>query len=457
MNRLLACLLCTLFLLSCRLGVAADYYDGSTLTVPMVTLNGKTYTNAKITIAKIGTVQMGNPLGNFDTYSNGSLFIPSAYYNGHLYTNVTVTVGSVVQCCGVGVPAAYLLVVNPNDRTINAYPYMNANGVPVVVTDPALAQSSSSKPPTLYLDKTNNLMFDVVTQTSGARVVTPFSFNATTGALATAGPASTYANANHVIVNTSQHLILVVTNGGQTVTYYPYNTQSGAIGSVQMGSTTNVLLTSIVQVDFGNDLAFGVTGTSLMSFPMGSAGIVFNPVATIPSNLLTLSGSAQNVDAHTDGVNHVLLTDASVGTGLQVQAIPYSSTSLGPAGTAITQNNGGYGCATDPPHRLFFVGGNNSSVITVYPYTAAGGLSPGVSTDLSQNNLGGAFFPSGGCYDVDPDNQIMFQSANNPLGVDMFLYDSHGNVNPVPAQHINMATSGSQQLYIISSRSDKRD
>ena len=459
MNRLLACLLCTLFLLSCRLGVAADYYDGSTLTVPMVTVGGNTYTNAKVTISKIDSVGAAGtpPQGSFDTYSNGSLFIPSAYYNGHLYTNVTVTVGSVVQCCGVGVPAAYLLVVNPNDRTINAYPYMNANGVPVVVTDPALAQASSSNPPTLYLDKTNNLMFDVVQQTSGAHVVTPFSFNATTGALATAGPASTYANANHVTVNTLQHLILVVTNGGQTVTYYPYNTQSGAIGSVQLGSTTNVLVTSIFQVDFSNDLVFGITGTSLMSFPIGANGIVFNPVGTIASNLLTLSGSAQNVDARPDDVNHVLLTDASLGTGLQVQAIPYSSTSLGPAGAAITQNNGGYGCAVDPPHRLFFVAGNNSSLINAYPYTLTGALSSPTSTDLSQNNLGGAFYPSGGCYDVDPDNQILFQSANNPLGVDMFLYDSQGNVNPVPAQHINMATSGSQQLYIISSRSYKRD
>ena len=460
MKRLLACLLCTLFLLSCRLGVAADYYDGSTLTVPMVTVGGNTYTNAKVTISKIDSVGAAGtpPQGSFDTYSNGSLFIPTAYYNGHQYNNVTVTVGSVVQpCCTRGVSAAYLLVVNPNDRTINAYPYMNANGVPEVVTDPALAQASSSNPPTLYLDKTNNLMFDVVQQTSGAHVVTPFSFNATTGALATAGPASTYANANHVTVNTLQHLILVVTNGGQTVTYYPYNTQSGAIGSVQLGSTTNVLVTSIFQVDFSNDLVFGITGTSLMSFPIGANGIVFNPVGTIASNLLTLSGSAQNVDARPDDVNHVLLTDASLGTGLQVQAIPYSSTSLGPAGTAITQNNGGYGCAVDPPHRLFFVAGNNSSLINAYPYTLTGALSSPTSTDLSQNNLGGAFYPSGGCYDVDPDNQILFQSANNPLGVDMFLYDSQGNVNPVPAQHINMATSGSQQLYIISSRSYKRD
>ncbi len=457
MNRLLACVLSALFLLLGRMGVAADYYDGQTLTVPMVTVNGKTYTNAKVTIAKIGTVQMGNPLGNFDTYSNGSLFIPSAYYNGHQYTNVTVTVASVLQCCGVTVPAAYLLVVNPNDQTIGAYPYMNASATPETVTDPALANASSSESPKLYLDKANNLVFDVVNLASGGYMVTPFSFNASTGALATAGPAASYPSALHVIMDPGLHLVLVVTNGGQTITYYPYNPQTGAIGSVELGSVTNVLVASIFDLDYVNSLAFTLTSSGVTSFPVQSAGVVFIAAApTLPSNLLSLAGSAQKLDTRLDPVNRVLLTDVSVGTGLQVQAIPYGSKTLGPAGTVVTQSTGGGSCSVDPNHLLFFVSGNNSALMTAYSYTAVGGLSQGVSTDLSQNNLGGAYYPSGGCYDVDPDNQIMFLSASNPFGVDMFLYDSQGNVNPIPAQHISL-TGGSKQLNMISSRSYKHD
>jgi cyclophilin family peptidyl-prolyl cis-trans isomerase len=77
----------------------ADTYDGKTLAIPYVQLDGgPTYRNVVVTIAGILGIGGGMPAAPQDQYSSAKrqLFIPAVQYGGKVYTNVTATVGSIV-------------------------------------------------------------------------------------------------------------------------------------------------------------------------------------------------------------------------------------------------------------------------------------------------------------------------------------------------------------------------
>ena len=435
----------------------ADYFDGSILTIPMVGVGNNTYLNASITVAAVGTVDMGTPQGRFDNYGAGNqLFIPSVYYAGQLFTNVSVTVGKIVYCCdAVATQAAFLIVANPNDQTITAYPYTQGTQAASTIRDPALANADPNHQPKLLLDKTNNLLFDVVRLASGGLTITPFSFNGTTGALAAAGPAANFATASEASLNTYTHQVMVLSKSGPTAALYYYNLANGTINASPSTTEVNAQLAEVIVLDKQDSQAFGLTSTGLAAYPYSSTGVNFAMATAVTNaNLLAYAGGSNNVDARLDITNHVMLTtaNASSGTSTEVMAIPYSAASVGPANVSFNLGNTAYACGYDPVSRFYFVSINNSPNINVYAYSAGGVMSLAKMVDMSNNGLGSALYGVGGCSDVDPVNHMLFFTNNNPAAIYYFLYKPDGTVSTVPAGQINL-TQGSQQYSILSTLS----
>jgi hypothetical protein len=76
----------------------ADLYSGGQLTIPAVQVGANVYT-AVITVGTIVHVAGGMPNAYEDTYNpaNRELSIPLVSANGRIYTNVTITVGSIIS------------------------------------------------------------------------------------------------------------------------------------------------------------------------------------------------------------------------------------------------------------------------------------------------------------------------------------------------------------------------
>ena len=435
----------------------ADYFDGSILTIPMVGVGSNTYLNASITVAGVGPVQMGTPQERFDSYGAGNqLFIPSVYYAGQLFTNVTITVGQIVSCCdAVATPAAFLIVSNPNDQTIAAYPYTQGTQAASTVRDPALANADPNHQPKLLLDRTNNLLFDVVRLASGGLTVTPFSFNVTTGALAAAGPAASFPTASEANLNTYTHQLLVLSKTGPTAALYYYNLANGTINASPSASQTSAQLAEIIALDKQGGQAFEITSTGVAAYPYSSTGVNFTTATAVTSaNLFAYAGGSNNVDARLDATNHVLLTtaNASNGANTEVLAIPYSAANVGPANVSFNLSGTAYACGYDPTNHFYFVSDNNSPILNVYAYSGAGAMSQAKMIDMSQNSLGGALNGVGGCNDVDPVNRMVFFTNNNPATIFYFLYKPDGTVSTLPAGQITL-TQGQQQYAILSTLS----
>jgi hypothetical protein len=435
----------------------ADYYDGSILTIPMVNALGHTYLNASVTVTSVTPPGDGTPQGRFDNYTGGNqLFIPSVYYAGRLYTNVAITWGKLVYCCDAeATPAAFLIVANPNDQTIAAYPYTQGTQVASTIRDPALLNADLSHQPKLLLDKTNNLLFDVVRLASGGLTVTPFSFNVTTGALAAAGPPANFPNASQANLNTYTHQLLVLSKSGPTAALYYYNLANGTISASPSASQSSAQLAEVIALDKQDGQAFDITSTGVAAYPYSSTGVNFTTATAVTSaNLLAYAGGSNNVDARIDMTNHVLLTtaNASNGTSTEVMAIPYSAASVGPAAVSFNLSGTAYACGYDPTNRFYFVSDNNSPILNVYSYTGTGAMSQAKTIDMSNNGLGGALNGVGGCNDVDPVNHMVFFTNNNPATIFYFLYKPDGTVSTLPAGQI-ILTQGPQQYSILSTLS----
>ncbi|MDE1942835.1 MAG: hypothetical protein KGI47_06795 [Betaproteobacteria bacterium] len=445
-----------LFLSGAVQAPAADYFDGHSLTIPMVSYGSNVYTNVKITVANVIGAQSGTAQSRFDSYSGGTLFIPSVYYNGTLFTNVSATVGQILSCCGVASANAYLLVANPSDQTIKAYPYTNATQAVSQVSDPALAQQNPNRAVKMTLDKTHNLLFDVVRMSSGGVTITPFSFNATTGVLGAAGPATTYSGATNVLVNPLASMVMVVYKSGPSVSFYSYNTATGAIGTSLVNSQTSTTIGTLSALDPVNNLAFSMATTGFITYPTTTDSITLKQVASVTSPIPVYGGgSDSNIYSQPDMTGHALLlmADAASGAGTEFQVIPYSSSTLGPVGNVLTDSTSDYLCGFDPTNHLLFVSAQNSTMLRAYAYSTAGGLSSASSTDMSTSPIPNGY--QGGCNDVDPVNHLLITSyvGTTGSGVAYYLYTTaNGALSTVPAGSFSV-TPGTAQLGILSSNS----
>ncbi len=451
---------CACLLLMTSAVYAEDYFDGSVLTIPMVTVGGATYTNLQVTLTAITGNQPISPLPGFDQYMGGlSLFVPEVYYAGNQYNNYTFTLGSIVKCCSAINSTAYLIIANPNDQTIRSYGYTSSSHPTSVVTDPALASLNPSKQAKLFLDKSHGILFDVVPSASGTFTVTPFPFNVVTGVIGTPGQVSSYSAASSVTVNTNLQEMYIISSSGSTVTIYSYNSSTGAISSAPVAAQTNAVLGSIMNVSSQDSLAFGLSGSTLATYPITSSGLVFTPRATTSTNLLFYSGgSARDIDAQydaTNGVVFMLATPKSAGsTGSEIQSASYSSNSLSPTNSPVSLANSSYICGLDSVRRFIFVPASNGPQISTYSYDSSGNLTLSSTESMSNSGMGSLLNFVGGCNDVDQDNQIVVFANDNPATVTYFLYDKLGNISQVPAGSVNLAT-GSLSISVITTSSVK--
>ena len=84
--------------------IGADSYDGHYLYIPRVSVSGKRFSNAVITISHVDGLANGFPAAQQDSYNtaNGQLSIPEVQVGEKAYTNATVSVGTVVSVNGSG-------------------------------------------------------------------------------------------------------------------------------------------------------------------------------------------------------------------------------------------------------------------------------------------------------------------------------------------------------------------
>lgn len=103
-----------LLTLLCLIGTSetygSDVFDGTYLSIPMVSVGSTTYANVVITVNGVVSVAMGTPTGNFDVFDSntGQLFIPSVQVHGTTYTNVRILVGVVESVGGVALTAYFV-------------------------------------------------------------------------------------------------------------------------------------------------------------------------------------------------------------------------------------------------------------------------------------------------------------------------------------------------------------
>ncbi len=459
LRRWLAACLCLLFTGG---AAAADYYDGTYLTIPMVSALGHVYTNVKITVASVGSVLNSPAQNRFDSYSGGSLFIPSVYFNGTQFTNVTVTVGSIVSVGGVASANSYLLVANPNDQTLKAYPYIDPTQSVSQVSDPALANVDPNHSVKIVLDRADNLLFDVVRLNGGGVTVTPFSFNASTGILGIAGPPSTFSSATNVAVNPLSHVALVIYKTGPSVLSYSYNTTTGAIGTSPINTVVNATIGTLVALDPVNDLAFSMSNTGFLTYPTTSDSINFSASVASTTSLIPayVGVNTQNLYSQPDMTNDdlLLIADASSGSGTEFQVLPYAQKTLGPAGSVLTDSTTDYLCGIDPTSHLVFVGVENSSQFRAFAYAPSGAISSASTTDMSSSPIPNGY-PGGGCNDVDPTNHLLITSTfgSNSSNVTYYLYSTaNGALTTIPAGSFAV-TPGLKQLGIMATNSVTTD
>ncbi|MER0169668.1 MAG: hypothetical protein DU489_03485 [Nitrosomonas sp.] len=115
-------LLLILFLLSAQIVIADSLeasYDSDTnqLTIPIITVEGKTYTNVVVVVANVISYNEGTPesVFKFDT-ATSILSIPSVSVGGKIYTDVKITVASVVSYIPA-IPNGFIAVALGSNHT----------------------------------------------------------------------------------------------------------------------------------------------------------------------------------------------------------------------------------------------------------------------------------------------------------------------------------------------------
>ena len=452
---------CACLMLAASVAYGEDYFDGSVLTIPMVSVGGATYTNLQVTLTAITGNQPINPNPGFDQYMGGlSLFVPEVYYAGNQYNNFTFTMGSIVKCCSTINATAYLVIANPNDQSIRSYGYTSSSHPTSVVTDPALASLDPSKHAKLFLDKLHGILFDIVPSATKTFTVTPFPFNLVTGVIGAPGQPSSYPATSDVAVNANLQQMYMISSSGSTVTIYSYNSSTGAISSAPVMAQTSAVLASIMNVSSQDGLAFALSSNALTTYPITSSGLVFTPRATTPTNILSYSGgTAHDIDTQYDATNGVVFmvaTPNSVGsTGAEIQSALYSSNSLSPPNSPVSLANPSYLCGLDTVRHFVFVPASNGPQISTYSYDSSGNLLLSANGSMSNSGMGNLLNYVGGCNDVDQDNQILVFANDSPATVTYFLYDKLGNISQVPAGSINLV-SGSLGISVITTSSVRR-
>lgn len=100
------CIAAGLCLLGLTHAVAADTFDGQTLTIPSVSVSGTYYSNVKITVGRILSVSGGSATTSYDTFdpAAGILYISSVQVGNATYNNVEIMPGTILAVGGVAGP-----------------------------------------------------------------------------------------------------------------------------------------------------------------------------------------------------------------------------------------------------------------------------------------------------------------------------------------------------------------
>jgi hypothetical protein len=449
------------------LASATDFYDGVSLHVPMVDVGGTVYASVITTVGSIVSVGGGAPSGNFDSYdrATGLLFIPSVVYApsgppGTTYSNVTVNVAmsNVQHVGGVITSPSFLIVANPNDQTIGSYPYgvhsTSAAAVPVsVVGDPAMATADPNKEVKLYLDKPNGLLFDQVRHGNGTMTVTTFAIDVGTGSLRALPGASVTLPFPEGSLDTTSHRMLAVGQSGVTV--YPYDTVTGVMQAAT-ASSNNPIYQNVFAFDQQNALLFSSDGATLASFAFASGSAEPQPIAQVASSIDN-SNTAQDVNSWFDAARKLMFVSdtATASSGTVLSGVPYSASSLGPAGNAVATVNSWF-CGIDPIAKLLFLApsngpGNGSPSLNLFSYAGNATVNPS-ALPFTPTFLGSNY---GACAEIDPANHVVFFLSNNPGAVNFYVYDTASgsvNITSTAAGSFSIA-SGAGQIGILSTQS----
>jgi len=236
---------------------AADSFDGTYLHIPLVVVNGTTFSNVVVTLGSVVGVTGGAPVASYDSYdgATGHLSIPSVLVGSTVYTNVVITLGGVNGVGGSSTASPVITSIDNSSPTPLTVLHIATSGLipnaPAFVTFSDGAKYSVTVPA-------------VRVAADGTVVVgTPFYLNGTTGAI---GPGTVTAAVRQG-ANISQPVTLSIQDLPALSTY---GTPVGAITKSFLSFEANLHAIRMNEFQAVQPLLGGSTDTSQAQTALGT-------------------------------------------------------------------------------------------------------------------------------------------------------------------------------------------
>jgi len=308
--------LCLLLPFLCLTGAgsthAADTFDGSYLRIPLVVVNGATFSNVVVTLGSVVGVAGGVPAASYDSYdgATGYLSIPSVQVGSTVYTNVVITLGGVT---GVGGSSTASPVITSID-----------NSAPTPLTVLHIATTGLIPNTSAFVSFSDGAKYSVtlpavrVAADGTVAVGTPFYLNGTSGAI---GPGTVTVTVSQG-ANRSKPMTISIQDLPALSTY---GTSPGVITKSFLAFEANLHAARLNELQAVQPLLGGSTDTSAAQTTLAT---MLGATVTSGNSVNSIVQNAAYVEAMTvlpDGTslqldqNQLMLMDRIIGAYLTEQ------------------------------------------------------------------------------------------------------------------------------------------